>query len=96
MIVVKLWVLRGKREVGIFSKRILSSGGSSRNSPWGCGGLEGQLSTEPVGLCFDSNDGGVEGARGRLTGVKFFSAGVKSPGKTALAAQSPANPSAPA
>lgn len=49
--------------------------------------VEGQLSTEPVVLCFDSKDGGIEGSRGQSYKCEGFQCWLKdSPMKIALAA----------
>lgn len=39
--------------------------------------VEGQLSTEPVVLCFDSKDRGIEGSRGRSYKCEGFNIGKK-------------------
>ena len=70
-------MLRGKGWLGILSKRILSSGDSSRLLLQVWRPKEDQLSTEHAELCLDPKDGGVEGLRQSLTSRKGSHVGIK-------------------
>lgn len=74
---VKLWVLRGKGWLGIFSRRILSFGASSRLLLGVWRPKEDQLSSEHVKLCLDPKDGGVECVKGSLKSGKGSYVGIK-------------------